>query len=276
MKQKLAILLCGLMLLEALPIPILASQIEEQTGIILEEDAAQSEDLMENPTEQDGDSTEDTVFTDPDENSSTEVSGEDITSEYSIPDEEGIAGDDMGRDGADTEADDSLVNPDEEDAILEDEKEEELSGEDESALNPDGDDQIIDFVEEEGDTVQTPSVDAQSGDYTSGMCGETASYRLDGGTLYIEGKGWVDSSPWRRMDNYSDKILKLSISPGITGLDLYDAFEGCTELREISLPDSLEYIGYAAFENCTSLTRVDFPEKIVINPELFIAVSHKQ
>ncbi len=50
---------------------------------------------------------------------------------------------------------------------------------------------------------------------------------------------------------------------GIT--DISNAFQGCTNLWEITLPDNLSTIGDAAFYNCTSLNSVIFEEGAHIN-----------
>ncbi|MBO7723362.1 MAG: leucine-rich repeat domain-containing protein, partial [Thermoguttaceae bacterium] len=38
------------------------------------------------------------------------------------------------------------------------------------------------------------------------------------------------------------------------------AFEGCTSLESVEIPDSVTEIGYSAFEGCTSLERVSVPQ----------------
>ena len=48
---------------------------------------------------------------------------------------------------------------------------------------------------------------------------------------------------------------------GIT--DISNAFQGCTNLWEITLPDNLSTIGDAAFANCKSLNSIILPENIV-------------
>lgn len=48
----------------------------------------------------------------------------------------------------------------------------------------------------------------------------------------------------------------------LTYIDDY-AFNNCTALKEIYLPDAITYIGDYAFYNCTSLTEILFPDDIV-------------
>ena len=95
-----------------------------------------------------------------------------------------------------------------------------------------------------------------------GLCGakdggEDLIWTLsDDGTLTISGSGaMADYSgaaavPWSR---YSGSIYKVKVGPGVTSIGNY-AFDGCTAMTDVSLPDGLTSIGYAAFENCTALT----------------------
>lgn len=47
----------------------------------------------------------------------------------------------------------------------------------------------------------------------------------------------------------------------ITNLS-YSAFENCTSLKEVYLPESLETIEMGAFKNCTSLSNISLPSKV--------------
>ncbi len=42
----------------------------------------------------------------------------------------------------------------------------------------------------------------------------------------------------------------------------YDAFEECTGLTSITIPDSVTSIGYGAFRNCTGLTSITIPDSV--------------
>ena len=48
------------------------------------------------------------------------------------------------------------------------------------------------------------------------------------------------------------------------------AFEGCTNLRSVTLPQSIRHICVSAFENCTKLEHVNAPPTLVgIGPRAF-------
>ena len=42
----------------------------------------------------------------------------------------------------------------------------------------------------------------------------------------------------------------------------YSAFNGCTTLTNVDIPNSVTYIGYSAFHGCTTLTSVDIPNSV--------------
>lgn len=57
-----------------------------------------------------------------------------------------------------------------------------------------------------------------------------------------------------------------------------DLFRGCTELKKISLPDSIKKIGFGAFNSCYSLSDINLPKSLeVLEEESFCwdkAISH--
>jgi len=57
------------------------------------------------------------------------------------------------------------------------------------------------------------------------------------------------------------KYVELDLSGNITSIDI-GAFEKCTRLTSITIPDSVTSIGNTAFMNCTSLTSVTIPNKV--------------
>ncbi|MCR4743196.1 MAG: leucine-rich repeat protein [Treponema sp.] len=70
--------------------------------------------------------------------------------------------------------------------------------------------------------------------------------------------------------------LKVNNCKGLTSIDIpdtvknIDSFKGCSSLKTITLPNSLETIGDYAFYNCTSLTNISFPDSLeTIGDEAF-------
>ena len=49
------------------------------------------------------------------------------------------------------------------------------------------------------------------------------------------------------------------------------AFEECTSLKSIQLPDALDTIGYCAFQNCSSLEQITIPEKVTVLEQMIFA-----
>lgn len=82
------------------------------------------------------------------------------------------------------------------------------------------------------------------------------------GTLYINGNGkgvnyaTYLSVPWR---NSKDKITSVYVDEGVTGLGNC-FFQGCTNLKFVSLPTTLNVIGKNCFYNCTSLSQIEIPQ----------------
>ena len=105
-----------------------------------------------------------------------------------------------------------------------------------------------------------------------GECGENASYKLIGNTLYIEGTGTVDgnseasTSCFKYLPNEIENII---ISDGITGIGEY-AFESCGSLKNITIPESVNAIGLCAFRYCKSLESITMPDTVTkIEDEAF-------
>ncbi|MBR0282638.1 MAG: leucine-rich repeat protein, partial [Oscillibacter sp.] len=90
----------------------------------------------------------------------------------------------------------------------------------------------------------------------SGKCGANLTWTLDAsGALTVSGQGSMDNydtgsgSAWAQ---YRDKIRLLRVEKGVTSIGS-SAFEGCSNLTSVTLPDSLESIGMSAFSNCAKL-----------------------
>ncbi len=88
----------------------------------------------------------------------------------------------------------------------------------------------------------------------SGVCGDNLTWTLDdNGTITISGTGpmdnWTNSNqPWKK---YLDSIKEVVISEGVTYIGC-DAFYPCVNLLNVSIPKSVECIGYSSFDS-TSL-----------------------
>lgn len=105
-------------------------------------------------------------------------------------------------------------------------------------------------------------------------------WRIEDFVLYLEGGDFIAESimPWAP---YRDDICWLEITGNCLEIDSYafadctelsgfdmdgieeigeGAFKGCTALKELHLPEYLEWLYEDAFEDCTGLTSVIFPE----------------
>lgn len=96
----------------------------------------------------------------------------------------------------------------------------------------------------------------------SGTCGKNLTWKLEDGTLTISGKGAM--TDWEEQS--SPFVLRKDITRVVIGGDVTSigdwAFQGCTALREISLPGSLIKIGNHTFHACTALQTITLPESV--------------
>lgn len=106
--------------------------------------------------------------------------------------------------------------------------------------------------------------------YPSGSCGDSVTWQLTtGGVLEIAGTGAmydtynVELTPWYAL---KDRVESAQVGEGVTYLSSY-AFQGCTGLASVTLPDSLTGLGQYAFLNCTSLTEIAIPDGVTQLPE---------
>ena len=105
----------------------------------------------------------------------------------------------------------------------------------------------------------------------SGTCGENQTWTLDdAGVLTITGTGDMTDFAMRRpipdvippwYDNHV-AIQQVIIESGITSIGT-QAFEGCTNLSAVSIPDTVQTIGTYAFQSCSSLRSICIPEGVV-------------
>ena len=95
-----------------------------------------------------------------------------------------------------------------------------------------------------------------------GTCGEGMVWTLDSnGILYVSGAGEVTAWKGDDFEDYRDNIKKVVFSGNITSIGS-GAFDGCTALTEVTLPDTLTNIGKNAFSNCTGLTGIEIPDSV--------------
>ena len=94
-----------------------------------------------------------------------------------------------------------------------------------------------------------------------GTCGPGLTWHLtDDGVLTITGKGkmnhYSNRTPWGSYD-----IKRIIIGDGVTTIGA-SAFEDCSALTSVTIPNSVTEIGYHAFYNCSSLTSVTIPNSV--------------
>lgn len=131
------------------------------------------------------------------------------------------------------------------------------------------------FVAEEGvDYVVTAEFEFYMDVKDSGSCGTNLTWTLyDNNELVISGTGEMrdfysndGNAPWY---NYRGIIESVIINEGVTSIGAY-AFQNCTALTLVELPDSLEHLGGYTFENCDSLKSMELPVGIkTINDFVF-------
>ena len=96
----------------------------------------------------------------------------------------------------------------------------------------------------------------------TGRCGNSIKWTLDdSGNLTVSGSGemWnngYDDSPFKDYE-----IRKATVKYGITSIG-ESAFDGCSGLTELTLPNSVTSIGKYAFDSCTGLTNLALPNSL--------------
>ncbi len=98
----------------------------------------------------------------------------------------------------------------------------------------------------EGDVVDVPQAKA------SGNCGTGVNWNLDtDGTLTISGSGQMEDGFGESFlpSYYQNAVKKVIIQNGITRIG-GAAFFGLTNLKEVTIPESVTSIGYQAFSGC--------------------------
>ena len=98
----------------------------------------------------------------------------------------------------------------------------------------------------------------------SGRCGDNLTFTLDdAGTLAVSGAGDMydyktEPAPWRESGEY---ITSITVGEGVTSIGAA-AFGSLENLKNLSLPSTLNKIGDYAIGACTSLTSVTIPENV--------------
>ena len=110
------------------------------------------------------------------------------------------------------------------------------------------------------------SVLVQAADEKSGKCGDNLTWKLDGTTLTISGKGGmydydnIDNTGW-----FQANFTQLIVEEGVTSIGKY-AFDCSDKLKIVSLPSSLKTIGVGSFSNCPSLCNINLPDSLTEIP----------
>jgi len=113
----------------------------------------------------------------------------------------------------------------------------------------------------------------------TGVCGDTATYKIVGDTLYIEGSGEMhnyrdpDSGTHRKLEDAPwwenrNSIRKIVIGEGIVTLG-FNAFREMENLETVEAADTVDTVHWWTFEDCTSLVSFHGPGVIWVCPEAF-------
>ena len=87
-------------------------------------------------------------------------------------------------------------------------------------------------------------------------------WTYDSGTLTVTGNDFVpDYFKDEDWAVHIDEIQRIVLSEGITGIG-QSAFEGCTALTEVQLPETMEYIGAYCFSECPNLAEITLPASV--------------
>lgn len=97
----------------------------------------------------------------------------------------------------------------------------------------------------------------------SGTCEDNLTWVLnDDGVLTISGKGEMQHFSSEMYDSYwfpyRDSIQKVVITNGITNIGEC-AFQGCVNLTDVSIPNSVKSLDYGCFGDCNALSGVKLP-----------------
>lgn len=118
---------------------------------------------------------------------------------------------------------------------------------------------------EESESQDQGEISTQSeGVVASGKCGENITFNLTrDGVLTLSGSGpmpeiqydWKAYKPICGWGDWMNSIKKIVIGDGITSISRYSFYE-CWNLTEVSIPESVKWIGYEAFAECNNINAV--------------------
>ena len=107
---------------------------------------------------------------------------------------------------------------------------------------------------------------------STGKCGKNVTYSFDNGTLTLSGSGatWDFRNDGEEFDYHpcpwqdeKDRILRVVVKKGITDIGA-DAFAGCINLKEVTLPNTLKTLRQFAFNYCSSLADIVLPRGLQV------------
>ncbi|MCQ2486074.1 MAG: leucine-rich repeat domain-containing protein, partial [Clostridia bacterium] len=105
----------------------------------------------------------------------------------------------------------------------------------------------------------------------------SAYYKIDGDTIYIDGKGEIPNNAFKQKLSDSINLVavtKAVIGDSITGIGM-SAFYACKSLTSVTIPNSVKSIGPSAFCGCSVLTSVTIPNSVTsIGGNAFAACSN--
>ena len=168
---------------------------------------------------------------------------------------------------ADTEnAAEEVSETEEAEFVQEDEDSEtqEVADKEETDISEDAADEVLDTEEVE---ITDESVDALAGVVDSGSCGDDVTWTLTGTgsdlTLTFSGSGpmydfWESDTPWAP---YRAKIKRVVVGEDVTTIGDYACYS-LNRVTDVSLTESLAYIGSSAFADCQVLKSIEIPRQV--------------
>ena len=109
-----------------------------------------------------------------------------------------------------------------------------------------------------------PALNTLAATIATGSCGDAMTWSLDSnGTLTINSSGNMCDFGYAsyQWENYEDKIRSVVFTGNITSIGR-NAFYRCTNLTDITIPDTVTMICDSAFSGCKSLTSIKIPNSV--------------